>query len=479
MLIDLEKYSSNGSFDEFITDKKKFRSNRSKIFKYLESLSEEELSDVITAKDNAIRSMGITFRVYGEKNTIQDKLWPLDFIPRIILMSEWKKISEGLIQRCKALNMFIEDCYNEKSFLNSGFMDPKLILNSPSYLKECEGMKLKYSAWAHICGTDLVRDKDGKFYVLEDNLRVPSGVSYMIENRMVMKRVFPELFSDYGVLPVDEYNSKLYSTLASLSDSSNPEIVLLTPGVYNSAYFEHSYLAQQLGIELVEGSDLEIGKDGYLYKKTISGLVKVDVVYRRINDDFLDPLVWNKNSTLGVPGLIKAWKEKKVVIVNAPGSGIADDKAIYSFVPEMIKFYLNEKPILNNIKTYLCSNEKDLNFVLENIKNLVIKPVNESGGYGIVIGRNASKNLIKKTIQKINENPRNFVAQPFITLSTGPTYMSGDIDSRYMDLRPFILSGKTEYVSLGGLTRVALKKGSYIVNSSQGGGSKDTWIVNN
>ena len=222
MLIDLEKYSSNGSFDEFITDNKKFRSNRSKIFEYLESLSEEELSDVITAKDNAIRSMGITFRVYGEKNTIQDKLWPLDFIPRIILMSEWKKISEGLIQRCKALNMFIEDCYNEKSFLNSGFMDPKLILNSPSYLKECEGMKLKYSAWAHICGTDLVRDKDGKFYVLEDNLRVPSGVSYMIENRMVMKRVFPELFSDYGVLPVDEYNSKLYSTLASLSDSSNP-----------------------------------------------------------------------------------------------------------------------------------------------------------------------------------------------------------------------------------------------------------------
>ena len=311
-MIDLEKYSSNGSFDEFITDKKKFRSNRSKIFEYLESLSKDELNDVIAAKDNAIRSMGITFRVYGEKNTIQDKLWPLDFIPRIILMSEWKKISEGLIQRCKALNMFIEDCYNEQSFLNSGFMDPKLILNSPSYLKECEGMKLKYSAWAHICGTDLVRDKDGKFYVLEDNLRVPSGVSYMIENRMVMKRVFPELFSDYGVLPVDEYNSKLYSTLASLSESSNPEIVLLTPGVYNSAYFEHSYLAQQLGIELVEGSDLVIGKDGYLYKKTISGLVKVDVVYRRINDDFLDPLAWNKNSTLGVPGLIKLGKKKKL-----------------------------------------------------------------------------------------------------------------------------------------------------------------------
>ena len=476
-MLNLSKYSSNGSFDEFITKNKKFRSKRSMIFNYLNSLSNLELKDLILAKDHAIRSMGLTFRVYDDKNILQDRLWPLDFIPRILSKSEWEKISNGLIQRSKALNMFIEDCYNEQEFLKSEIMDPKLVTDSPSFLKECIGMKLKYSVWAHVCGTDLVRDKDGKFYVLEDNLRVPSGASYMIENRMVMKRVFPDLFNDYDVLPVDEYTTKLYSTFKSLSDSKNPEIVLLTPGIFNSAYFEHSYLAQQLGIDLVEGSDLRIGKGGFVYKKTIFGLVKVDIIYRRINDDFLDPLVWNKKSTLGVPGLIKAWKDNKVVIVNAPGSGIADDKAIYSYVPDMIKFFLNEKPILNNIKTYLCSNKKDRNYVEKHIRKLVVKPVNESGGYGIVIGKKASESLINDTLRKIKKNPRNFVAQPFITLSTGPTYVSGDIDSRNMDLRPFILSGKNNYVSPGGLTRVALKKGSYIVNSSQGGGSKDTWIV--
>ncbi len=341
-------------------------------------------------------------------------------------------------------------------------------------------MKLKFSSWAHICGSDLIRNDDGKFYVLEDNLRVPSGVSYMIENRMIMKKILPDLFNAYGVLPVDEYPSELYKMLSSLVDNvKNPEIVLLTPGVYNSAYFEHSYLARQVGIELVQGSDLEIGTNGFVYKKTIYGPKKIDVIYRRINEEFLDPIAWNKESLIGVPGLIDSWKKNKVTIVNAPGSGIADDKAVYAYVPKMIEFFLNEKPILNNIKTYLCSIKEDRDYVIDNIEKLVVKPVSESGGYGIVIGKNASKSEINKLKNKIFKNPRNFVAQPLLNLSTSPTYVSGKIEPRHLDLRPFILSGKRNYVTVGGLTRVALKKGSYIVNSSQGGGSKDTWVVNN
>ncbi len=475
----LFNYDSSKIYDELISSKS-YRKSNSDLGKFIDGLDIADLKEINEAKDDSVNSLGISFETYKEKNLYLDRTWPLDFIPRIIEKKEWDHVSKGLVQRTNALNLFIEDCYNEQSFFKEGLMDPKLILNSPAFKKECLGMKLKFSSWAHICGSDLIRNDDGNFYVLEDNLRVPSGVSYMIENRMVMKRVLPDLFNSYGVMPVDEYPSKLYKMLSSLSDNTkNPEIVLLTPGVYNSAYFEHSYLARQVGIELVQGSDLEIGKNGYVYKKTIYGLKKIDVIYRRMNEEFLDPIAWNKESLIGVPGLIDSWKKNKVTIVNAPGSGIADDKAVYAFVPKMIEFFLNEKPILKNVKTYLCSIKNERDYVIDNIEKLVVKPVSESGGHGIVIGKKASKLEIKKLKNKIFKNPRNFVAQPLLNLSTSPTYISGKIVPRHLDLRPFILSGQKNYVTVGGLTRVALKKGSYIVNSSQGGGSKDTWVVNN
>tara|TARA_B100001057_G_scaffold239435_1_gene239677 strand:+ start:1 stop:1128 length:1128 start_codon:yes stop_codon:yes gene_type:complete len=375
--------------------------------------------------------------------------------------------------------MFIEDCYNKQNFLNESDIDKSLILDSPAYKKYCVDMKLKHNTWSHICGSDLIKAHDGKFYVLEDNLRVPSGVSYMLENRMIMKRVFPELFYQYGVTPIDAYPTKLYETLASVknSRSKNPEIVLLTPGVFNSAYYEHSFLAQQMGIDLVEGRDLIVAKDGFVYKKTIEGLVKVDVIYRRIDDDYLDPDQGNPKTTIGVKGLIKAWQEKKVAIVNSPGCGIADDKAVYAYVPKMIRFYLKEEPIIRNIKTFLLTNKDHRNLVFNNFKEMVIKPVAESGGYGIVIGKNCSRSEKDATIRKVMNNPRNYVAQPLISLSTTPTYSGESLEPRHLDLRPFILSGEKQYVTVGGLTRVALKKGSTVVNSSQGGGSKDTWIV--
>jgi uncharacterized circularly permuted ATP-grasp superfamily protein len=424
--------------------------------------------------------MGISFRVYSEDSADgQDRMWPLDFIPRLIRKSEWLQVEKGLKQRVKALNMFIEDCYNKQEFLNESDMDKSLVLDSPAYKKYCVDVKLKHNTWSHICGSDLIKAHDGKFYVLEDNLRVPSGVSYMLENRMIMKRVFPELFYQYGVTPIDAYPTKLYETLASVNNSRSkkPEIVLLTPGVFNSAYYEHSFLAQQMGIDLVEGRDLIVAKDGFVYKKTIEGLVKVDVIYRRIDDDYLDPDQGNPKTTIGVKGLIRAWQEKKVAIVNSPGCGIADDKAVYAYVPKMIKFYLKEEPIIRNIKTFLLTNKEHRNLVFKNFKEMVIKPVAESGGYGIVIGKNCSRSEKDATIRKVMNNPRNYVAQPLISLSTTPTYSGDSLEPRHLDLRPFILSAEKQYVTVGGLTRVALKKGSTVVNSSQGGGSKDTWIV--
>ena len=353
-------------------------------------------------------------------------------------------------------------------------------MESPNYLKECSGIIPKNKIWANISGTDLIKDHRGNFFVLEDNLRVPSGVAYMLENRNVMKKVVTDLFNEYQVSPVDDYTSQLYTCLsnASYSKEKNKTIVILSPGVFNSAYFEHAYLAQQMGVDLVESSDLFLSKDNYVCLKTINGQKKVDVIYRRVNDNFLDPEVWEKDSVLGVPGIIKSWKEKKIAIVNAPGSGVADDKAVYAFVPKMIEFFLGEKSKLKQVKTYLCAFEKDKQYVLENISKLVLKPVNESGGYGILIGPSATKKELSQYKLKIQSNPRNFVAQPLIKLSTTPTLIKTSIQPRHIDLRPFILSGNKTFVTNGGLTRVALKKGSTIVNSSQGGGSKDTWIVN-
>ena len=477
MKLKWSNYELSNSYDEYISPKNTVRRHIKKIGNFLESLSINELQDLDSATKSAIKSMGINFRIYSDEGS-EERNWPLDFIPRIIKKSEWDQISKGLQQRTKALNLFIEDCYNKQRFLKSSSINNDLILSSKYFFSFCKNIKLPNSAWSNICGSDLVKDIEGKFYVLEDNLRVPSGVSYMLENRYVMKKVFPDLFSHYGVSKIDEYPLRLYETLvdSSFRKIKNPEIVLLTPGIYNSAYYEHSYLAQQMGIDLVEGRDL-IVKKGFVYKKTIEGLIKVDVIYRRIDDDFLDPDAGNPKSSIGVKGLIKCWQNQNVAIVNAPGCGIADDKAVYSYVPEMINFFLKEEPILPNIKTYLMSDKKQRDFVFENIKNMVIKPVAEAGGYGIVIGKSLNSQKKKDIINKVLKNTKNYVAQPLIDLSTAPTFIKNNLFSRHLDLRPFILSGKKNYVTVGGLTRVALKKGSTIVNSSQGGGSKDTWIV--
>ena len=422
--------------------------------------------------------MGISFAVYSEAGNI-DRAWPFDIIPRLIAHAEWQQVSLGLAQRTKALNRFINDVYNGQQIFKAGIVPEKLVVDSPNYRPECENVVPKHGAWAHICGTDLVRDHYGRFLVLEDNLRVPSGVSYMIENRELSKRVVPELFANHSVLPVDDYAGQLYKTLVSISpsDRKRPCIVVLTPGIFNSAYFEHAYLAKEMGAELVEGSDLYVGDDDLVYMNTVEGVVRVDVIYRRLNEEFLDPEVFRKDSTLGVPGLMRAWKKGNVGIANAPGAGVADDKAIYAFVPDMIRFYLKEEPLLQSVKTHLCRNAEELAYVQDNIEKLVIKPVNESGGYGLLVGPHstaAERNRFSKLIQ---EHPENYIGQPTLSLSTVPTLIGGAIAPRHLDLRPFTLCGADTWVTAGGLTRVALKEGSLVVNSSQGGGSKDTWVV--
>ena len=430
------------------------------------------------AAELAIREMGISFTVYSDGANI-DRAWPFDIVPRIIPARDWRKISSGLAQRIRALNCFIDDVYNQQRILKDGIIPPELVLQSPNFRKECLGATPKHEAWAHICGTDLVRDENGEFRVLEDNLRVPSGVSYMIENRELTKRVLPELFENHSVLPVDDYPSQLYKTLCSIapSDRKRPTIVVLTPGIFNSAYFEHAYLAQGMGVELVEGRDLEVRDNNKVYMHTIDGDVQVDVIYRRINEEFLDPESFREDSMLGTPGLIRAWQSGTVAIANAPGAGVADDKAIYAYVPEMIRYYLKQEPMVKNVPTFLCRNPQDRDYVLDNIHKLVVKPVNESGGYGVFVGPHSSKAEAKRVAALLESNPQNYVAQPTLSLSTAPTLTPVELSPRHLDLRPFVLQGKDVWVSQGGLTRVALKAGSLVVNSSQGGGSKDTWVV--
>ncbi|MDX2465122.1 MAG: circularly permuted type 2 ATP-grasp protein [Porticoccus sp.] len=473
-------YNSGSFFDELITPKGKPRVAARRLVNLLQNLSPEEVSNCRAAAELAIRDMGISFTIYSEGKNI-DRAWPFDIIPRVIPAKEWDKVRIGLAQRSRALNCFIDDIYNKQNIFADGIIPPEIVLNSADYRPQCVGVSPQHGAWAHICGSDLVRDEKGKFYVLEDNLRVPSGVSYMLENREITKRVLPELFENYSILPLDDYPSRLHSTLASLSpqDQSRPCIVVLTPGIYNSAYFEHAFLAQSMGAELVEGSDLFVSDDDVVYMRTVDGPLRVDVVYRRIDDSFLDPEVFRKDSRLGVPGIMRAWKAGNVAIANAPGSGVADDKVVYAFVPDMIRYYLNEEPSLASVKTYLCMNEQDRHYVLENLDKLVVKPANESGGYGLMVGPHASKATRAKFAKLIKENPRNYIAQPTLALSTAPTFIDDTVEPRHLDLRPFILHGKDTWVTPGGLTRVALTKGSLVVNSSQGGGSKDTWIVEN
>jgi uncharacterized circularly permuted ATP-grasp superfamily protein len=423
--------------------------------------------------------MGITFTVYSEGSNI-DRAWPFDIIPRIISASEWQRTEAGLEQRLRALNLFIGDLYGEQRIVQDGVFPAELLAGSKNYRPQCVGVRPPHGSWAHVCGSDLIRDHRGDFYVLEDNLRVPSGVSYMLENRQLTKRVFGELFADSSILPVADYPNQLFDTLSSISPRPGdfPEVVVLTPGIYNSAYFEHCFLAQQMGAELVEGPDLVVGDDDdCVYMRTVDGLQRVDVIYRRIDDLFLDPEAFNPDSCLGVPGLMRAWRKGKVGLANAPGAGVADDKVVYAFVPKIIEYYLGAEPILPNVPTYVCLYEDDRAYVLEHLHELVVKPANESGGYGMLIGPSATAHEVGEFAARIRADPRNYIAQPLVKLSTVPTIVEDHVEPRHVDLRPFILQGERQYVTAGGLTRVALRRGSTVVNSSQGGGSKDTWIV--
>ena len=473
-----KNYDSKSTFDGYISKEKKLRSHAKIIAGILEKYGKKKLQEIEKNCQSTISARGINFRVYAANNRAEEKKWPLDIIPRIIPKSQWLKVAKGLAQRVKALNLFIDDVYNAKKIFKDKVIPKELIFNSPLYLKECEGFSPKHKAWSNISGIDLIKNIDGDFLVLEDNLRVPSGVSYMLENRMVMRDVFPELFTRYKVSSIHQYTNKLYNCMVECipKKTANPHMVVLTPGIYNSAYFEHSFLAEQMGIALVEGKDLFV-EDDNVYMKTVKGPLKVDCIYRRLDDSFLDPKVFNKQSLIGVPGLFKCWLKKNVGILNAIGTGVADDKVVYSFVNKMITYYLGEQPLLNQVETYLCYEEQQKKYVLENLSKLVVKPANASGGYGLMIGPKAPKKEIEEVRQKILKNPREYIAQPLEILSTGPTITNNNIEPRHVDLRPFVLTGKSNYVTSGGLTRVALRKGSTIVNSSQGGGSKDTLIV--
>ena len=480
MPIDWTQYQNNGFRDELINNNGRARPGAGPLCRILAGLSDEELNARKAAAQSTIRTMGITFTVYGgEDSSSIDREWPFDILPRLILKREWDRVSAGLKQRVKALNCFIDDLYNEQRILKDQVVPRELIVKSREYRSQCEGVRPPYGVWAHICGSDLVRDDSATLYVLEDNLRVPSGVSYMLENREVMKRVFPELFEDYLIHPVDDYPMQLADCLRSLAPAgvSNPEVVVLTPGIYNSAYFEHAYLAQSMAAELVEGTDLVVAKDNCVYMRTVEGLVKVDVIYRRIDDAFMDPEVFKAESMLGVPGLMRAWQAGNVALANAPGCGVADDKIVYTYVPEIIRYYLSEAPQIANVPSYRCYIKPEREYVLDNIEQLVVKPANESGGYGMLIGPKASRKEHDRFRRLIRANPRNYMAQPMLNLSTAPTLIDNHAEPRHLDLRPFILSGESSYVTTGGLTRVAMRKGSIVVNSSQGGGSKDTWVV--
>jgi uncharacterized circularly permuted ATP-grasp superfamily protein len=478
MKISSIEYASIQAYDELLDQHLRPRPVAKPLFDYLSSLDEKELEARRQAVEATIMAMGITFTIYSDAGNI-DRAWPFDVVPRVMSRREWEPIQAGLKQRLTALNLFINDLYNKQQIVKDGVFPLEVLKGSANFRPQCVGVTPRFGAWAHICGTDLVRDSDGTMYVLEDNLRVPSGVSYMLENRQIMKRIFPELFRTSTILPVDDYPTQLYNTLAALSPRSGdvPVIVVLTPGIYNSAYFEHSYLAQQMGVYLVEGSDLVVDENDIVYMKNITGLQRVDVIYRRIDDDFLDPEVFNPESALGVHGLMRAWRSGKVAIANAPGAGVADDKVVYTFVPKIIKYYLDQDPILQNVPSYMCMYDDQREYVLKNLDKLVVKPANESGGYGMLIGPRATQAERDQFKELINNNPRNYMAQPTLNISTAPTIIEGQLAPRHLDLRPFVLQSDKLYATTGGLTRVAMRQGSLVVNSSQGGGSKDTWIV--
>jgi len=475
--ISFNKYDTTGFFDEMMDDNANVRPHYKLFADRINKIGWKKLNYLQHSTDRAQLSMGMTFNVYSDNQGVE-RILHLDILPRIISGKDWDFLEKGLKQRIVALNMFIHDLYNEQKILKDKIIPKELIFSSETYLKQCEGLNPPNKVWCHITGSDLIRGADGQFYVLEDNLRCPSGVSYMLENREILKRTFPELFEKLHVRPVYNYSHNLRDMLESLSPKSPASIAVLTPGMYNSAYFEHSYLAQQMGAELVEGRDLVV-RDDHVFMITTNGLKRVDVLYRRVDDDFIDPEVFRKDSMLGTPGLFNAYKKGNVVLINAPGTGVADDKAVYAYVPRIIKYYLREEIILPNVKTYICNEEADRKYVMENIGNLVVKQTDASGGYGMLIGPKSTKKEQAEFKEKIKANPRNYIAQPTINLSRVPTLSAGSIEGRHVDLRPYILYGKEIKIIPGALTRVALKKGSLVVNSSQGGGSKDTWVLDN
>ncbi|MBX3234301.1 MAG: circularly permuted type 2 ATP-grasp protein [Labilithrix sp.] len=456
-------------------DPKTPRPSASLLAQRLGALDPVELRQRQIAAERALLMRGITFNVYGDAAGTE-KIFPFDIIPRVIGASDWRTIERGLKQRVRALNLFIGDIYGARKIIKDGIVPESLVLSASSYLPACNGIRPPKDIFCHVVGTDLVRDRDGQFYVLEDNLRCPSGVSYVLENRQVMKRTFPQIFDQLRVRPVDLYPTKLLETLQHVGANGSPTVVVLTPGVYNSAYFEHSFLAQQMGVELVEGRDLVV-RDDRVYMRTTRGFQRVDVIYRRIDDVFLDPKAFRPDSLLGVPGLVDVYRAGKVALANAPGNGVADDKVVYAYVPKMIEYYLGEKAILPNVPTYMCEDPKDLAHVVANIGDLVVKAANESGGYGMLVGPQASKAEQEDFKLKVQKNPRNYIAQPMLGLSRVPTIVDDAIEGRHVDLRPYVLYGDDIFVLPGGLTRVALRKGSCVVNSSQGGGSKDTWVL--
>jgi uncharacterized circularly permuted ATP-grasp superfamily protein len=470
-------YQLNEFFDEMFAAPGEPRPHYRTLHERFSTLSVSDMNEKSRAADISFLYQGITFTVYSEDEGIE-RIFPFDLIPRIIPRSEWDVLERGLTQRVLALNQFLHDVYHEQRIIKDKRIPPELVFGASNFRREMIGINVPRNVYAHIVGTDLIRDHDGNYFVLEDNLRSPSGVSYMLENRQAMKRSFPRLFEQYGVAPIDHYPQELLAMLRSVAprEVPDPMVVLLTPGIYNSAYFEHSFLARQMGIEIVEGRDL-VCHDNRVYTRTTRGLERVDVIYRRVDDDFLDSLAFKQDSMLGVPGLLNAYRAGNIALANSIGTGVADDKAVYAFVPEMIRYYLGEEPILQNVPTYLALNDKDREYILANLDKLVVKAVNESGGYGMLIGMHASQAEREKFAEKIKANPRNFIAQPTVSLSRHPTYVEGELRGCHVDLRPYILCGEKVTLVPGGLTRVALRAGSLVVNSSQGGGSKDTWVL--
>lgn len=470
------KYVLGKAYDEMFAPDGSVHPHYAALNSRLISLPPEELNRRQQACEQSFLQQGITFTVYTDAQATE-RIIPTDLLPRIVTAAEWARVDAGLKQRVTALNFFLRDIYSEGRVLKDGIVPRAMIYGSKHYRREMRGVQVPHGAYVNVCGTDLVRREDGAFVVLEDNLRVPSGVSYMLANRDVVRRAFPGVFRAAGVRPIEHYPQELLTTLKSLVPfQEDVSIALLTPGVFNSAYFEHAFLARQMGVELVEGRDLLVN-DNVVYMRTTSGLKRIDVIYRRVDDDFVDPLIFRNDSELGVPGLFNAYRAGNVAIANALGTGVADDKAVYAYVPRLIRYYLSEEPILDNVETFLCREEKSLQHVLSNLDKLVVKAVGESGGYGMLVGPHASQAERDAFAEKIKADPENYIAQPTIQLSTSPTYVEGGVEARHIDLRPFILTGEETRIVPGGLTRVALRRGSLVVNSSQGGGSKDTWVL--